>query len=352
VADGVGSRTDEIRKFILANLDSHPRDLVAVTRANFQVSRQAISLHLKSLEGQGLLVSEGNTRRTVYRRPERLIELPILGLSEHAAYQEHVRPVLTGLPENIQMICEHGVTEIVNNAIDHSASNTVRIQTKRTRDLIDISIMDTGIGIFRKIHQECQLEDVRHAIFELTKGKLTTDPKHHTGEGIFFTSRMFDVFSILSYGLYLGHRRDGSDWLLHNPEEDKEVHEYGTSVFLKISPQSTHTSAEVFQKYAAEQDDYAFNKTHVIVELSKTGEETFTSRSQAKRIVTRLEKFKEVVLDFSDVQEIGPAFADQIFRVFASQYPETHLIPINANEQVTKMIQRALSHDSSGVDVT
>lgn len=90
----------------------------------------------------------------------------------------------------------------------------------------------------------------------------------------------------------------------------------------------------------------------MLVELSKTGEETFTSRSQAKRIVTRLEKFKEVVLDFSDVQEIGPAFADQIFRVFASQYPETHLIPINANEQVTKMIQRALSHDSSGVDVT
>ena len=34
-------------------------------------------------------------------------------------------------------------------------------------------------------------------VWELPKsGKLTTDPDNHTGEGIFFTSRVFDEFEI------------------------------------------------------------------------------------------------------------------------------------------------------------
>ena len=38
--------------------------------------------------------------------------------------------------------------------------------------------------------------DKRQALFELSKGKFTTDPSRHSGEGVFFTSRMFDDFEI------------------------------------------------------------------------------------------------------------------------------------------------------------
>jgi RNA polymerase sigma-70 factor (ECF subfamily) len=40
------------------------------------------------------------------------------------------------------------------------------------------------------------LLDERHAILELSKDQLTTDPARHTGDGIFFTSRMFDSFDL------------------------------------------------------------------------------------------------------------------------------------------------------------
>jgi anti-sigma regulatory factor (Ser/Thr protein kinase) len=325
----------------MSTIDAHPNDLAAVVRAEFGISRQAISVYLRALEDEGVLTSRGNTRGRRYRRANRSVELAIEGLSEHEAYREHVQPLLDGLPENVLRILEYGVTEIVNNAIDHSGSATVSIDSRRTAKIVQVTVRDSGVGIFRKIQTECKLEDVRFAVFELTKGKLTTDPTRHTGEGIFFTSRMFDEFSIMSYDLFLGHMRDGDDWLLHDPGEPRTETVAGTMVTMAISPASTHTSTEVFEKYAVDQDDYAFNKTHVVVELAKTGEDSFVSRSQAKRIVARLEKFKEVCLDFTDVAEIGPAFSDEIFRVFATRYPETHLIPISMNEQVTKMVRRA-----------
>jgi hypothetical protein len=35
--------------------------------------------------------------------------------------------------------------------------------------------------------------------------ELTTDPDRHSGQGIFFTSRMLDGLSILSHGAYFSH---------------------------------------------------------------------------------------------------------------------------------------------------
>ncbi len=339
MADPGAHTTEEIRSFILANVDRHPTDIAALARDQFAVSRQAVNVHLHALEADGQLISEGRTRGIRYRRAERLVTLATTGLQEHDVYREHVQPVLVGLPDNVENICAYGVTEMVNNAIDHSGSATVTIGTKRTASRVDIRIKDEGIGIFRKIQKACQLEDVRHAVFELTKGKLTTDPTRHTGEGIFFTSRMVEVFTILSFDLFLRHGRSGNDWLLQDKEPSERFS--GTSVGLQVDPNSTHTAKEVFDQYAVEQDDFAFNKTHVVVELAKEGEKSFVSRSQAKRIVARLDKFKEVVLDFTEVEDIGPAFADEIFRVFTTQYPGTHLIPVSMNEQVTKMVRRA-----------
>lgn len=68
------------------------------------------------------------------------------------------------------------------------------------------------------------------------------------------------------------------------------------------------------------------------------------ARSHAKQLLQHAEKFERVVFDFCDVEEIGPVFADEIFRVFALQYPEIELVPVNANLQVGKMIARAKHH--------
>jgi hypothetical protein len=196
---------------------------------------------------------------------------------------------------------------------------------------------DNGIGIFRKIQSALGLTDERHAILELTKGKLTTDPSGHTGQGIFFTSRLLDSFDILSGGVFFTHTfgRD-EDWIIERPKSSD-----GTSVFMKLNNHSSRTDKQVFDQYSSGAD-YGFTKTVVPVRLAQYGEDKLISRSQAKRLLARIDLFRSVILDFRGVESIGQAFADEIFRVFAGAHPTTELIPTNANTDVQGMIAAAM----------
>ena len=336
------SELSEIQRFIIIELPAHPQDIAKVAGEKFGITRQAVNRHLRNLVELGVLTAIGETRNRQYTFPMLRRESAWLTitpqLEEDVVWREKVAPALIGVPENVLDICRYGVTEIVNNAIDHSGSPKVGIEIEYDASRVYIIIIDQGIGIFRKIKEYCGLDDERLAILELSKGKLTTDPNRHTGEGIFFTSRMFDHFSILSGYLYVGCRRSGGDWLM----KDRDHRVDGTSVHMEISPLSTHTTKEVFDRYATDHDDYAFSRTHVLVALAKLSHgEKLVSRSQAKRVMARLERFKEVVLDFEGIQEIGPAFADEIFRVFRSEHPDTHITPINITDEVVRMIRRA-----------
>ena len=74
--------------------------------------------------------------------------------------------------------------------------------------------------------------------------------------------------------------------------------------------------------------------------------ETLVTRSQAKRVANRFERFKHVELDFTGVSEIGQAFADELFRVFARAHPEIRITPINTEPAVARMIRRVVSEGS------
>lgn len=336
-------RLSELQRFIVREVGRHPDDIAKLVSERFQISRQAANRHLRRLVDLGALHGEGATRSRRYRLPvlrEQRVLLPIgPHLQEDVVWRDHVAPLMAGIRQNVVDICHYGLTEIVNNAIDHSASPEVGIETKVTATSVSMMVVDEGVGIFRKIREAYGLEDDRHAILELVKGKLTTDPERHTGEGIFFTSRAFDEFGILSGDLWLGHHREGGDWLI----QDRTHPASGTSVHMEIDLESDHTLTEVFDRYATEHDDYTFRRTHVLVALAQFGAEALVSRSQARRLMARLERFREVVLDFSGVPSIGPAFADEIFRVVAAQHPDVTITPTEMNESVAKMVRRALA---------
>jgi uncharacterized protein (DUF1330 family) len=229
---------------------------------------------------------------------------------------------------------------MVNNAIDHSAGKSVFVWMTQDESTLRIIISDDGVGIFSKISQALGLPDMRQALFELAKGKLTTDPSKHTGEGVFFTSRMFDAFEIHADGLRFNH--DASlphDWL----EEAPGIFSEGTAVFMRIAIGSTRTAAEIYAQFTDAPEDYDFSKTVVPMKLAKFGDEQLVSRSQAKRLIARFEKFRTVILDFADVQEIGQAFADELFRVYAGSHREVELLPKNMTEQVERMWLRAVA---------
>ena len=54
-----------------------------------------------------------------------------------------------------------------------------------------------------------------------------------------------------------------------------------------------------------------------------------------------MERFREIVLDFSGIDEVGLASVDELFRVWAGEHPETRLVPINMSPVVDRDVRRA-----------
>jgi hypothetical protein len=143
----------------------------------------------------------------------------------------------------------------------------------------------------------------------------------------------------LSGGLFFCHEYAyPEDWILERDKPDS-----GTSVWMKLHNHTSRTERKIFDQYSSGDGDYGFSKTVVPVNLAKYGDDQMISRSQAKRLLARVELFKKVVFDFKGVESIGQAFSDEIFRVFASRHPEIGMISIHANSQVKRMIDRAKS---------
>jgi hypothetical protein len=111
---------------------------------------------------------------------------------------------------------------------------------------------------------------------------------------------------------------------------------------MVIRKSSALLIADIFNEYADPDKQPGFHKTAIPVQLLQYGEESLMSRSQAKRLITRFDRFLEVVLDFTGVDMIGQGFADELFRVFAAAHPQVHLSPINCNENVKNMIRHVL----------
>jgi anti-sigma regulatory factor (Ser/Thr protein kinase) len=263
---------------------------------------------------------------------------PTAGLQEDAVWREVVAatPELEALPVNVRSILAYAFTEMMNNAIDHSRGENADVRFWISREAIAFEILDDGIGAFRSVRERMELPNDLAALQEIEKGKATTAPDRHTGEGIFFTSRAVDVFLLES-----GELR----WTVDNLRDDIAVGDAearrGTRVRSEISPDSERILSKIFDQYTVEVDVPAFQRTSVRVRLFEVGER-FVSRSEAKRLASRLEGFEEVELDFDGIQEVGQGFVDELFRVWARDHPRTTLLPINASAAVRWTISRAV----------
>ncbi len=293
-------------------------------------------------------MASGETRGRTYSLPElanHSVSLPLTkGLAEDEIWRREIEPHLAGVSTNVESICHYGFTEMFNNAIDHSEAQHLTTGVQRNAVHIEIFVGDDGIGIFRKIQAALGLADERHAVFELTKGKLTTDPTNHTGQGIFFSSRMFDRFEIDSHFLKLIHRQGDDRSTLIEATETPAL--FSTLVTMSIDSSSKRTTKEIFDRFAGPEGDYSFSTTQIVVALARYGREQLVSRSQAKRVMSRCENFRHVSLDFAGVESIGPAFADEIFRVYATAHPEIELRWVNAVPEVEGRIRHAKSNAS------
>jgi len=332
-------KTELIREFIIESIGNNQKELISNVARKFGITRQAVHRHIKQLTEQNILIHTEHGQYELCTQEKWSETFSIHDHSEEdVVWREIIAPKIGQLPDNALGIWHYGFTEMFNNVVDHSESSNVLIKIKKTAQTTQIDIVDVGVGIFNKIKNAMSLLDERHAVVELTKGKLTTDPKRHTGEGIFFTSRMVDSFYILSGEVFLSHTNgEAEDWILQTRENRA-----GTWVSMKLKNSTARTTKEIFDKFS---DDYGFTKTVVPVRLGQYGNEKLVSRSQAKRLLDRIDRFKTVLFDFTEVESIGQAFADEVFRVFVDAHPNIEIVPIRASTDVMQMINRAKISD-------
>lgn len=164
--------------------------------------------------------------------------------------------------------------QMLNNAIDHSRSETATIRWWVDEQQWALDITDQGVGVYANLRDGLQLANEFEAVQELSKGKQTTDPARHTGEGVFFTSRVVDLFRLSSLGVR---------WTVDNLRGDTALGTagiaVGTSVFCPIDPRTDRMLATVFREFT---EDHAFIRTRPVVKLFEIGTE-FVSRSEARR---------------------------------------------------------------------
>ena len=326
----------------VARGDTNPGAWIAET---FRVSRRTATLWLSKLSADGQLSASGSTRKSYVLGATLALEfiVPLAKVDEHQLWVEKIELFVGNLPPNVRGICHHGFTEMVNNAHDHSGGQQLWVRLELTDQRVRIVIDDDGVGIFKKIQAALNLPDPRLSLLELAKGKFTTDPKNHSGEGIFFTSRMFDDFAIFADGLIFSHQ-DGKkfDCLF-----ESELAMKGTMVVMEMNRQSTRKSNDVFFQFAPP-DELSFDRTIVPMRMAKIGDENLVSRSQAKRVIQRFDRFKYVDLDFTGVTTIGQAFADEIFRVYARATPQVELSCSHATPEIQQMVVRARTTNTNG----
>ena len=300
------------------------------------VTRQAAHYHLVRMVREGELRRVGAGRGSKYVPDADLDRpYPLKGLEEDRVWDEVVRqvPKIQDAPSNVRSIMRYAFTEMLNNAIDHSGGTEARVKVW-ARDPLSFEINDDGVGVFLHIRERLDLPDDLAALQQLSKGRETTAPDRHSGEGIFFTSKAVDVFELDANRLR---------WIVDNSRGDQAIGEApehaGTRVRCDVDPATPRTLEEVFAPFVDE-GSLRFDRTVVPLALFET-EGRFVSRSEAKRLGTRLERFREAVVDFSGVDDIGLAFVDELFRVWTGEHPETSLVPINMSPVVQRLVQRA-----------
>jgi len=320
--------------------------------SRFGVSRQYVSKLLSKLVDEKRLIKIGSTRSAFYTTEEYIHKNPNIAptsyskilinknLEEHkifSAIEQNFLPI-AGLSKSIKSIFEYAFSEMLNNAIEHSRSNKIRVFISLNKNTLTFTVDDFGVGVFRNIMEKRKLKSELEAIQDLLKGKTTTAPKLHSGEGIFFTSKIGDEFILDSYGYQFIANNLIKDIFIKQVKGQKQ----GTKVTFRININKVYHLNDIFKKYTdiGGGNDYGFDKTEIRIRLYTIGG-VHISRSQARRVLSGLDKFKVIVMDYDHVPTVGQAFADEIYRVFNGKRQDIKIQNINMNEAVKFMVDRA-----------
>lgn len=345
---------ESVKEHIIDLANKNGRLLSQHVADRFGVSRQYATRLIAELVEEKKLLKFGSRRDAFYVLPEyakkhkELFPFVFRATFKNSRLEEHkvldrierAFPLLLRLPENVKSIFTYAFSEMFNNAIEHSTSKRIGVEISIEKGILLFIVKDSGVGVFKNVMQKRHLNTELEAIQDIMKGKTTTMPKSHSGEGIFFTSKAGDLFELDSFDYQLVVDNEIPDVFVHKTNKTKR----GTQVTFKIKTNSKRHLADIFKEFTdvTGGDDLGFDKTKIQIKLY-TMSGVHISRSQARRVLTGLEKFKHIIFDFDQVPVVGQAFADEVFRVFHHAHSKIVLEETNMNEGVKFMVDRAKS---------
>lgn len=333
------AKRDAIKDYMLSKIAENETAVLEKTIDAFQITRNTYYRYLRELKEQGIISKPSDAAHykltaSVFSRKYQLNTEKTA--FDDTIYMEDVYPLISSLPENVIHIWDYCFSEMMNNVIDHSGASHVTVSVFQDHINTTITISDNGVGLFHKIQNHFHYTSVNEVIIELFKGKLTTDTANHSGEGIFFTSKLADVFAAVSGGKIFSHTnyQDVLQDLDEIPQTHNALSEAGTTIMMRLSNHSQKIAADIFNSFS----DVEGGFTKTLIPLKNIYDRYPVSRSQAKRLTHRFESFREVDLDFDGITDIGQGFAHQIFVVYQREHPDISINPVNMNQSVKRML--------------
>lgn len=345
-------KREHIKTYVLEQIYYDRANILSTTSETWGISKTTVGRYISNLIKENIIVKD-DKRNSGYNLKEIEQQLFVYEpqkekLEEDRIFELDIKPFICHMPPNVVKIWNYAFCEIMNNAIEHSMADTITVLFSSNALFTQICIKDDGIGIFEKIKEyisktegtDISLDDAMAILFV---GKVTTNKECHSGEGIFFTSRTLDQFYILSSNRIFIH--DAYDENLSANLLELEDSNYrgcllnneGTFVNMELWNHTKHELKEVFDMFSS--NDKGFYKTQIPIK-SAIPSGFPVSRSQARRLCSGFDKFEEVELDFAGVDDIGQAFAHEIFIVFKNRHPNVNIKVKNADDNVAGMIQR------------
>jgi anti-sigma regulatory factor (Ser/Thr protein kinase) len=330
---------DHLTLWITAAAREHSHDLVAHVEERTGASRRAVQAALRRLVEAHWLSRGGSSRRPVFgpgllRQVARSYTLH--GMQEDIPWQRDFAPHFD-LPPHVTRMIRHGFTELVNNAADHSGGSSVTVSLRQTPSHVQLLVSDDGCGVFDKICQAFDIADAQHAMLELSKGRLTSQPEMHTGRGLFFSSQLADVFDIHANNTAFQRRAwEASGW-----QPGRPLPRQGSSIYMAIALDTQRTLDQVLEAWSVDGTGIEFDQTTIALRLLAGPGQPLDSRAQARRVAARLPMFKRAEISFDGVEDVGHGFADELFRVFARAHQEVELRPTHMTPRIAALVKSA-----------
>ena len=331
--------SEQIKKFILDNLNHHQRDIIQTAIQKFGISRQGVLKHMNFLIDQKQVVAYGKTRDRFYElRPHvnfsKTIDIDS-NFSIESILKKQIFPHFSSLSVNVREICEFSMSAVLQNVADHANATKLYYKLFMNHKDIHIIVSDNGRGLFEHMRSLLNLENIKVAAIELAKGNVTTDPDYHSGDELNTVIQLFDKVTIDASGKSLIFIDKTKDWIIKHSSQQK-----GTRIHFEIESNSQRNCKEIFQNIFNRKQ----NSVRIPINLLKIEEsELVNSRAQAQSILRNISDCKNIEFDFNNIELIGPAFADELVRKTKAKNHVADIKWTNSNKTVDLLMSMALN---------